>query len=381
MRELPGTTPLDAAAEAAMARRIAGLRGAVWRALLAHAALVPAIAGFLARELDDPPLPLLSDLRAAAQSARGGSGRAGLARAVAAVAEALTWNEPELRTAAFVHREVERVAAGGIPSPRLPLRVPRRPGRAFADYRAGIDAACREYDAARREFAERNLRLVIAVARHYDYGLLSATDLVQEGNLGLMKAVDRFDPRRGTRFSTFAVWWIRHKITRALANHGRTIRLPVHVAVDHLNLRKAERKLQRELGRAPSDDELGRLIQRSPERVALTRRAVATRPISANAPVRGDGIGCVQDTLRAEEDGFARLEVDWDLPRLREAMWSLPRIERDILRRRFGFPDGEERTLAEIGQVYRLSRERIRQLQNRALERLRARLEVGPNAA
>jgi RNA polymerase primary sigma factor len=386
LSEVANCEPLSPAEENADAKRIAELRADYWRALLSYPPYVDPIIDLLSRELKEPPIAELELVRATARAFRDRhtkENEVAHLRARDAAARVLTWSEPEPATADLVRDEVERVRAGAIVGAVIPLRRPPSGSAPFERYVRDVRRALRNYERAKRAFVEANLRLVISVAKHYNFGVLSLTDLIQEGNLGLMKAVDRFDHRRGTRFSTFAVWWIRHKITRGVANHGRTIRLPVHVTVDNLNLRKASRRLRMELGRDPTDVELAKVTDMSVERVGLTLRAIQSKPVSANAPVHSEGASQVQDLLPAEDAGdtYTRVEDQADCERMRAAMSSLPQMERDILRRRFGLSDGEEHTLAEIGEVYHLSRERIRQLQNRALKRLRVELEAASPAA
>lgn len=386
LAEVSHREPMTPEQEAEAARQIAELRGVYWRALLSYPPFVDAFVDLLERQLSEPPSDKLETLRKTARAFRDRHTRANeeaYERALSQAADELEWSEPEPATADLVRDEVERVANGAITGASTHLRRPPPNSRPFAEYRARIVWARAAYDRAKRKFAEANLRLVISVAKHYNHGILSLTDLIQEGNLGLLKAVDRFDHRRGTRFSTFAVWWIRHKVTRAMANHGRTIRLPVHVTVDNMNLRKAGAKLRAKLGRDPTVEELAEVVQMPIERVELTRRAIRSRPVSANAPLNMEGASCVQDLIPAEEtdEDFVRVEAGHDCERLRDAMSSLSTMERDILRRRFGLSDGEEHTLAAIGEVYHLSRERIRQVQNRALRRLRHQLEAAPTSA
>jgi RNA polymerase primary sigma factor len=391
LAEVAAEHTLTPSEEVSRAHELAGRRTAYWEALLSHPPYVEPVSAFVERQLKiDDAAPghaeALEDLRVRARALRHRHTRDNRDRfATAASAVAHTWAkaEPEPATADLVRSELERVATGHITGARIPLRCPPAGSRPFAAYRERVERARRDYAQAKEAFVRANLRLVIATAKHYNHGILSLTDLIQEGNIGLMKAVDRFDPDRGTRFSTFAVWWIRHKITRAMANHGRTIRLPVHVTVDNMNLRKADKQLRTELGREPSEEELANVVQMSVERIRLTRRAVRARPVSTAAPLKSEGTTCIQDLLACEgtEDDFEHVEAAADCERLRAAMASLSEMERDILRRRFGLSNGEEHTLAEIGKLYELSRERIRQLQNRALSRLRGELDDRAPAA
>jgi RNA polymerase primary sigma factor len=194
-----------------------------------------------------------------------------------------------------------------------------------------------------------------------------------------MKAVDRFDAERGFKFSTYATWWIRHNITRAIANTGRTVRVPAHVSTTHMNISRIRRLLERELGRPATTEELADATKLTPEKIEHTWRAVLEQPVSTDAPLPGDSERSLQDILAddAAEIRWASVEAHAEGDRLREAIDLLPAMEADILRKRFGLDGTEEQTLAEIGRDHSLSRERIRQLQNRAIQRLREVLADG----
>jgi RNA polymerase primary sigma factor len=248
--------------------------------------------------------------------------------------------------------------------------------RAFADYMRRVRAAERLAHDARNEFVKANLRLVVSIARRYNHGRMSLADLIQEGNLGLIKAVERFDYRRGFRFSTYASWWIRHAIGRALADKGREVRLPVHMLEAHYRLLKVQRQLASELGRPPTSEELAQAASLSVEKVERMRNHLLDQALSLDRPVNDEDGRTLVDVIQdAEESSAADLLNQHAIAtELRRTLKTLRPIEADILRRRFGLDDDQELTLKQIGEKYNLSRERIRQLQEQALTKMRVAL-------
>lgn len=226
---------------------------------------------------------------------------------------------------------------------------------------------------ARELMIKSNLRLVVKIAREYeDYGV-PLLDLINEGNIGLMKAVERFDPEKGAKLSTYAAWWIKQAIRRALSNQSKTIRLPVHVGDKLLHMRRAAMKLQEEFGREPTDEELAKVLDTTPLRVAELRSA-GTRPSSLDAPIGGDDdsdrfADIVKDERAATP--YQHLEGKTNTEMIRELVECLPEREATILRYRFGLDGDDERTLEDVGHRFGVTRERIRQLQNIALIKLR----------
>ena len=229
---------------------------------------------------------------------------------------------------------------------------------------------------AREHMIRANLRLVVKIARDYDNLGLPLLDLINEGNIGLMKAVERFDPKKGAKLSTYGSLWIKQQIRRALASQGKTIRLPIHVADKIYHLRKAEATHQQIFGREASDAELAETLNVSLRRVTKLREA-AMRPASLDAPLGENGSSSIAEIVADENavNPAQRTEDDDAINQLRGLLNRLPARESKIIRARFGLDDGRERTLETIGARLGLTRERIRQLQQFALKKLRQMME------
>ncbi len=229
--------------------------------------------------------------------------------------------------------------------------------------------------AARNDFVKANLRLVVSIARRFNHGRMALADLIQEGNIGLMKAVERYDYRKGFRFSTYASWWIRHAISRALADKGREVRLPVHMIDAQHKLTKARRQLTGSLGRNPTSAELADATQMPVDKIEKMRSWLLESSVSLDKPV-GDDEGRVLGEVLVDPDREAvspTEDLEWEAltVEVRAMLGELRPIEADILRQRFGLGTEQELTLKEIGDKYNLSRERIRQLQEQALVKMR----------
>ncbi len=245
----------------------------------------------------------------------------------------------------------------------------------FGDWLRRVHAANRAANDARNDFVKANLRLVVSIARRFNHGRMALADLIQEGNLGLLKAVERYDYRRGFRFSTYASWWIRHAISRALADKGREVRLPVHMIDAQHRLAKARRQLTGELGRQPTSEELAKATHMPLDKIEKMRSWLLEQSISLDKPV-GDDEGRVLGEVLEDpdrEDVSPTGDLEWEAltTEVREMLHELRPIEADILRQRFGLGTEQELTLKEIGDKYNLSRERIRQLQEQALSKMR----------
>ncbi len=229
---------------------------------------------------------------------------------------------------------------------------------------------------AREQMIKANLRLVVKIARDYEGIGLPLLDLISEGNIGLMKAVERFDPKKGGKLSTYGSWWIKQSIKRALANQSKTIRLPVHLVDKISKMRRLSMRLQEELGREPTDEELADELDVSAVRVRQMRQA-AIRPASLDAPIGDEDSNYFSDVVEDENAAtpYEDLEDKTVTGMLQEMVKRLDARESTILRYRFGLDGGSEKTLEEVGAKFGVTRERVRQIQNLALRKLRKMIE------
>ncbi|MDO8469350.1 MAG: sigma-70 family RNA polymerase sigma factor [Candidatus Peribacter sp.] len=237
---------------------------------------------------------------------------------------------------------------------------------------AGIQAARQDHDAARQELSNGNLRLVVSIAKRYRNRGLSFLDLIQEGNAGLLRAVDKFEWKRGFKFSTYATWWIRQGITRAIADQSRTIRVPVHMIERMSKVRSGSRELLQEVGHEPTTEETARHVGLE---VPETERVlqISRPPISLDHPCGEDDDGHYGEYVLdyREEDAAKQVDDDSLKARIREVLATLPYRDREIIRLRYGLEDGYSYTLEEVGKIFSVTRERIRQIEAKVMRTLR----------
>jgi RNA polymerase primary sigma factor len=250
---------------------------------------------------------------------------------------------------------------------------PGEEGARYNSYLAKIAKADRVQRRVKDRFVRANLRLVVSIARRYNRGKLPLIDLIQEGNIGLIKAVERFEHARGYRFSTYASWWIRHAISRALADKGRTVRIPVHMLDTYHRVNRARQTISARTGREATPEELSQETGIPSEKLAKVEDLYADTPFSLDRPVGDEDGRKFIDFLEAENTPSPdeNLASDrWNVE-VRRLLSTLSPIESNIIRWRFGLDDQDELTLKEIGERYSLSRERIRQLQEQAIGKIR----------
>jgi RNA polymerase primary sigma factor len=273
----------------------------------------------------------------------------------------------KLLTAAQEVELAKRIEAGLFAEEKLAAT-----GRLSARLRAELNVIVIEGRAAKDHLLEANLRLVVSIAKRYTGRGMAFLDLIQEGNLGLIRAVEKFDYTKGYKFSTYATWWIRQAITRAMADQARTIRIPVHMVEVINKLGRIQRELLQDLGREPTPEELAKEMDITPEKV-LEIQQYAREPISLDQTIGDEGDSQLGDFIEDSEAVVAVDAVSFSLlqDQLQQVLQTLSEREAGVVRLRFGLTDGQPRTLDEIGQVYGVTRERIRQIESKTMSKLR----------
>lgn len=374
-KEMAELSVLKPEEEFEAARHIEALEHDLWAFVLNYPQLVDVICTVIEQEVENPPKEIAA-LRRSSRNLRARPSTAARKRFQSLCeAAAHQIHESDMdRCALFaVLQELKQIARGDTDTRYKGKITVNIRSKAFGSYSRQVRHKFKLAQVARNSFVKSNLRLVVSIARRFNHGRMPLSDLIQEGNIGLIKAVERYDYRRGFRFSTYASWWIRHAISRALADKGRAVRLPVHMIDAYHKVAKTRRELSNRLGRQPTSDEVARESGIAIEKVRKLEGYLMEQAVSLDREVSDDDgrrfVDFIEDTEAALPS--ERVMSESLNEQVMELIGELKPIESDILRKRFGLLGGREQTLKEIGEDYNLSRERIRQLQEQALGKIR----------
>ncbi|MBK6917520.1 MAG: sigma-70 family RNA polymerase sigma factor [Deltaproteobacteria bacterium] len=380
-REMAAAQLMSPAEELSAAQGILSRRQNYWRAIVSYPPFVPAIVEVVERTFHAPDCPreAIDALQSSSRNLRDRQTRAHEEKFnldADQMAKIMARLDTDGEATEPIVADLKAIAAGRGADVRMAVTLPRTDSAPFRRYVQMVEEAAASLWAAKHAFVRANLRLVVTMARRYAHGRMALPDLIQEGNIGLLKAVDRFDPDRGYRFSTYASWWIRHAISRAVADKAREVRVPVHMLDVHHKLRRTKQRFEITQGREPGDEELAASAEVPVERVRRLRMCLLDQAPSLDSPISGNDARTAGELLEDETipqpvEGIASRVMD---AKIRELVERLPTIEADVLRKRFGLDEAEPMTLREIGEQYSLSRERIRQLQEQALSKIRREL-------
>jgi RNA polymerase primary sigma factor len=378
-REMATHRVLTPQEEIGAAKEVERLEIGYWQALLSYPSALETVVQVIEKNVEEP-LPEPAQLRRVGKGAkRGKLGKKSqdkwdqLALELSTKMRALDSDRLFVQEAdQAVHR-----LAGEYAAERDLIGDEVRITPAFRAYLRRVDKAQRAQQRSKNRFVAANLRLVVSIARRYNRGRLPLIDLIQEGNIGLMKAVERFDHNRGYRFSTYASWWIRHAISRALADKGRAVRIPVHMLDTYNRVARATQAIATRTGKDPTPEELERETGIAAEKLEKIKGYWAETPFSLDRPVNDEDGRKFIDFLEQENvpTPYEQLVSQKWSDEVRRLLETLTPMEARILRWRFGLDDEDELTLKEIGDKYNLSRERIRQLQEQALSKIRRQIK------